>query len=115
GTMVARTAALRNIQRTPFIEINSEDAKTLGISEGDDVIVEGAGTEVTLPAKVNGIAKGHVFVPYDQRDFRANVLMSGADPRVRIRLPCAESSTSSADPSWSSRWRRCLSFSLPSC
>ncbi len=87
GTMVARTAALRNIQRTPSIEINSEDAKTLGISEGDDVIVEGAGTEVTLPAKVNGIAKGHVFVPYDQRDFRANVLMSGADPRVRIRLP----------------------------
>lgn len=85
GTMIARTAALRNIQQRPFVELNADDAKSLGISEGDEVILEGAGTEVTLPAKLDGIARGHVFVPYDQWDFRANVLMKGPDPRVSVR------------------------------
>ena len=84
GTMVSRTAALRAIQKQPYIEINDEDAKELGIADGDHVVIEGAGKSFTLPALVNGIAKGAVFVPYDQGDLRANTLMSGVDPRVTV-------------------------------
>ena len=83
--MVSRTAALRAIQKQPYIEINDEDAKELGIADGEEVVIEGAGNSVTLPALVNGIAKGCVFVPYDQGDLRANTLMSGVNPRVAVR------------------------------
>ena len=85
GAMVSRTRALGGMQREPFVEINSDDAKELGISEGDEVIVEGAGTNVTLPARVNGVVKGSVFVPYDLAGFRANGLMSGVNPTVDVR------------------------------
>jgi len=85
GTMVSKTAALRAIQRKPFVELNDEDAKELGVADGDEVVVEGAGTTVTLRAIVNGIVKGSVFVPFDQGDLRANTLMAGIDPRVTVR------------------------------
>lgn len=84
GTMVSRTAALRAIQKQPYVEINDENAKELGIADGDSVVIAGAGNSVTLPALVNGIAKGAVFVPYDQGDLRANTLMSGVNPRVTV-------------------------------
>lgn len=85
GAMVSRSAALRGLQPDPFIEINDSDAKRLGIADGDSVIVSGAGSEIAVKARVNGIAEGCVFVPYDQKNCRANTLMSGVDPRVEIR------------------------------
>jgi predicted molibdopterin-dependent oxidoreductase YjgC len=85
GTMVSRTAHLRSLQRRPFVELNDEDAKELGIADGDQVVVSGAGNEVTLPAVVNGISRGCVFVPYDQMDLRANTLISGINPTVTVR------------------------------
>ncbi|MGI8774757.1 MAG: NADH-quinone oxidoreductase subunit NuoG [Actinomycetota bacterium] len=85
GAMVSRTRALGALQLEPFIELNADDAKELGISEGDEVVIEGAGTTVNLPARVNGIAQGCVFVPYNQSGFRANGLMDGINPRVDVR------------------------------
>lgn len=85
GQMVARSAALRNIQAKPFAELNDEDAKELGVAEGDEVVISGAGSEVTLPVRVNGIARGSVFVPYAQRGLAANTLMDGVDPTVTVR------------------------------
>jgi NADH-quinone oxidoreductase subunit G len=85
GAMVGRTAALQVIQKKPYVELSAEDAKELGIADGDDVVVEGAGIEVTLPAVVDGIAKGAVFIPYDQVGLKAATLMSGLDPRVTVR------------------------------
>lgn len=84
GSMVARSKHLRALQREPFVEVNDEDAKELGIADGDMVVVSGAGNSATLPARVNGIAKGCVFVPYDQKDLRANTLMEGENPTVTI-------------------------------
>lgn len=85
GSMVSRSRALQALQRKPFVEINDEDAKALGISDGDEVVVSGADNEMTLPARVIGIAKGCVFVPYDQVGLRANSLMEGVDPSVEVR------------------------------
>jgi anaerobic selenocysteine-containing dehydrogenase len=82
--MVSRTTHLRNIQRKPFLGMNLEDAKDLGLSDGDQVEVSGAGNTVTLPVKVEDVARGAVFVPYAQLGLRANTLMSGRDSRVKV-------------------------------
>ncbi|MEA2446574.1 MAG: NADH-quinone oxidoreductase subunit [Actinomycetota bacterium] len=84
GAMVSRTTHLRNIQRKPFLGMNLEDAKDLGLSDGDQVEVSGAGNTVTLPVKVEDVARGAVFVPYAQLGLRANTLMSGRDSRVKV-------------------------------
>jgi predicted molibdopterin-dependent oxidoreductase YjgC len=84
GAMVAKSVALRNLQRKPFVEINDEDAKELDIADGDQVVVSVNGTEATVKAVVADIVRGAVFVPYDQVGLRANSLMDGSG-RVEVR------------------------------
>ncbi len=85
--MVSRTAVLRAIQRPPFIEMHPEDAAAIGASDGQDVVVSGAGHSATVKLVVADIARGAVFMPYAQRGLEANRLMSGPDPRVEVSLP----------------------------
>jgi NADH-quinone oxidoreductase subunit G len=87
GAMVGKSVALRNLQKKPFVEMNDEDVKELGLADGEDVTLEGAGTRVTLRLVVGDIARGAVFVPYDQKGLRANTLMSGVDPAVTVVSP----------------------------
>lgn len=84
GAMVAKSIALRNLQKKPFVEINDEDAKELSISDGDEVVVAANGTEARVRAVIADIVKGTVFVPYDQVGLRANSLMDGSG-RVEVR------------------------------
>ena len=85
GTMVSKSAALRRLQRKPFVELNDEDAKALGIDDGRDVVVEGNGHSVTVRALIGDVVKGSVFIPYDQVGLAANELISGIDPSVAVR------------------------------
>jgi NADH-quinone oxidoreductase subunit G len=85
GSMVSRSKALQGLQQQPFVELNIDDAKELGVADGDEVVVSGAGSEARLPVRVNGLAKGCVFVPYDQDGLRANTLMDEVDPTVEVR------------------------------
>jgi NADH-quinone oxidoreductase subunit G len=84
GAMVSRTSHLRNIQKKPFLGMNDEDAKRLGLSDGDEVEVHGGGTTVVLPLAIEDIARGAVFIPYAQLGLRANTLMTGRDPKVQV-------------------------------
>jgi NADH-quinone oxidoreductase subunit G len=66
-------AALAN---TPFIEIHPDDAGD--VADGDDLILKTSAGEATLPARVTEhVAKGSVFVPFNQAGFRANGLLDG--------------------------------------
>jgi anaerobic selenocysteine-containing dehydrogenase len=85
--MVAKSTVLRNLAKRPHIVLNPEDAEELGLEQGDNAVVEGGGMTGMLPVTVDDIARGAVYVPYDQRDFRANVLIRGADPTVKVRQP----------------------------
>jgi anaerobic selenocysteine-containing dehydrogenase len=85
GAMVSRSAALRHIARRPYIELNDVDAKTLDVADGDHVVVSADGTDVTLSARISDIARGAVFVPYDQPGVRANGLIRGLNPSVQVR------------------------------
>jgi NADH-quinone oxidoreductase subunit G len=66
----------------PFLEIHPADAERVGVDEGTTTRVRTDAGEVELPVRVSdGIAPGAIFVPWNQRGFRANALFSGA-PRA---------------------------------
>ncbi|HZK52127.1 MAG TPA: molybdopterin dinucleotide binding domain-containing protein, partial [Actinomycetota bacterium] len=76
GTMISKSAALHHLARRPFVELNENDAKDLDLSEGDEAVVRANGTEARLEVRLADIARGAVFIPYDQQGFRANTLTS---------------------------------------
>ena len=80
GNMVRRSVALRSLQKKPFVEMNDDDVKALGFADGDDVTISSNGTSVTARLVIADIAKGCVFVPYDQQGLRANTL----GPHVKV-------------------------------
>ncbi len=62
----------------PFAEIHLDDAGAAHIADGDDLVLTTASGEATLPARVTDqVAKGTVFVPFNQAEFHANQLLDG--------------------------------------
>ena len=65
GTMTRRSATLANEVPTGWIEINTEDAKALGITNGEIVRAVTRRGSVEVPAKVtDDIMKGVMFMPF---------------------------------------------------
>ncbi len=84
GTMVSRSAMLHELAKEPFVALNAADAAEIGLSDGAQAVVEGA-TSVTLPVVIDDIARGAVYIPYDQPGLHANTLMRGPEPTVTVR------------------------------
>lgn len=62
----------------PFAEIHPDDAADVHVADGDDIVLKTAVGEATLPARVTEhVAKGSVFVPFNQAGFQANTLLDG--------------------------------------
>ncbi len=60
----------------PFAEIHPDDAGD--VADGADVVLKTSAGEATLPARVTEhVAKGSVFVPFNQAGFQANTLLDG--------------------------------------
>ncbi|MDD5401501.1 MAG: molybdopterin oxidoreductase family protein [Sulfurimonas sp.] len=69
GTKSAQVASLLKYKELSFCEINPDDAKNLGIKEGDEVRVSSVrGELVTKALVVNSVAKGVLFIPISNRD-----------------------------------------------
>ena len=85
GAMVSKSAALRGLQKKPFVEIHPDDAAALGLEDGAQAIVTGPGFEGRARVAIADIARGAVFVPYDQEGLPANRLMTGSNPTVEVR------------------------------
>ncbi|MCC7429750.1 molybdopterin-dependent oxidoreductase [bacterium] len=67
GTMTMRVPELRRAVPRAVVNLNPEDAKTLGIKGGDLVKISSKRGSVVFPADVNGRsipAKGSVFIPF---------------------------------------------------
>jgi NADH-quinone oxidoreductase subunit G len=86
GAMVSKTAVLRGLAKRPFVEMNPDDIDELDLTVGAEVLIghNGTGARATLVA--GDIARGAVFVPYDQKGMRANTLMSELNPTVEVKL-----------------------------
>jgi nitrate reductase (cytochrome) len=65
GTMTNKVPEIRRSFPNAYVEINTEDAKKLGINNGDAVAVETRRGKLTLPAVVGGVClPGLIFTPF---------------------------------------------------
>lgn len=86
GTLSRRVAGLEALSPPGLVEVNPEDAKELGILDGDEVLVESRRGQVKAKAAVTGrTRRGTVFMPFHFRETPANVLTNDAlDPVAKI-------------------------------
>ncbi len=86
GTLTRRIDGFNLLVPEAFVEIHPEDAKSLGIMDGDCVEVESRRGKIKVKAKIGGIKKGVVFIPFHFAESAANVLTSAdkLDPEAKI-------------------------------
>ena len=81
--MTARTEGLNEIDGSSFIEMNSEDAARLGISDGDRVCVASRRASIQSTARVSGKTNpGQTWMPFHFQDGNANWLTNAALDRI---------------------------------
>jgi nitrate reductase NapA len=65
GTMTNKVPEIRKSFPNAFVEVNVQDAKRLGINNGDNVVVETRRGKLTLPALVGEVClPGLIFTPF---------------------------------------------------
>jgi formate dehydrogenase major subunit len=79
GRLSERAEQLKSaLAEEPFVEIHPDDAGVAGLADGQEVTVATSAGSAALPARVTDrVAKGAVFVPFNQRGFQANRLLDG--------------------------------------
>ena len=84
--MTGRTPGLMEISGHSFIEVNAEDAKALGIRDGERIRVKSRRGEITSEARVSEkTSPGEVWMPFHFPDGDANWLTNAAlDTFARI-------------------------------
>lgn len=84
GTMTGRVPQLSRAMPAAYAELNPDDAREMGISNGDIVVLETRRGRIELPAWVDGRARparGSVFVPFFDERVQINLLTLDAhDP-----------------------------------
>jgi ferredoxin-nitrate reductase len=63
-TKTGRSPRLQQAAPDAFVQINAQDAKRLGIAEGDMVEVSSRRATVRVAARIGEILPGHVFMPF---------------------------------------------------
>jgi predicted molibdopterin-dependent oxidoreductase YjgC len=86
GTMTRKAECLESVAGAPFVEINTEDARKLGIAEGDMVRLSSRRGQTQAKALVGAMVdKGVVFMPFHFREAAVNLLTNDAlDPVAKI-------------------------------
>lgn len=75
-TKTGRSKRLQGADRDACVVVSQEDADSIGVSNGEMVIVRSRRGQVELSVKIEGINQGHVFIPFhfgyfDSKDKRA--------------------------------------------
>ena len=85
-TMTGKVKGLNEIAPINLVQINTDDAKSLGIKNRDRIKIESRRGAVTALSLVSSkIKKGVVFMPFHYADSPANVLTNPAlDPEAKI-------------------------------
>ncbi|WP_255450332.1 molybdopterin oxidoreductase family protein [Skermania sp. ID1734] len=80
-TKTSRTPELQQAAPSMWLEISTQDARRLGIGEGDIVRVTSRRGSIDAPARVSHVREGVVFAPWHYGDDPANDLtLSAWDP-----------------------------------
>jgi NADH-quinone oxidoreductase subunit G len=79
GRLSSRADELKSaLAEEPFAEVHRDDAAAASVADGQDVTLTTSTGSATLPARVTErVAKGAVFVPFNQAGFQANRLLDG--------------------------------------
>lgn len=84
GSMTMRIAPLRRAVPQAYVEMNRDDARALGIADGEVVILETRRGSIELPAWLDGRGrppKGSLFVPFfDERLLINELTLESYDP-----------------------------------
>ncbi|MBI2409319.1 MAG: formate dehydrogenase subunit alpha [Gemmatimonadetes bacterium] len=86
GTMTRRSTALDSRESTPTVELNPADAASLGVADGEEVLVTSRRAQIRIAVRVSErVARHQVFVPMHYREAAANLLTNPAlDPHAHI-------------------------------
>ncbi|MTD14641.1 molybdopterin-dependent oxidoreductase [Nakamurella sp. YIM 132087] len=72
-TKTRRSRPLDAAAPRAWVEMNAEDARDLGITEGDVVVVESPRGRIQVPARIGMITRGSVFAPFHYGSSDADV------------------------------------------
>lgn len=86
GVMTRKIYLLEREEPEPYVEINTDDAKVLGIKNNEKILVETRHGKLCVKARVTeNVPKGILFMPFHYVEAPANVLTnSNLDPKARI-------------------------------
>ena len=85
GTMTRKVHILEREAPSPFVEINPEDAKSLGIRDGELVTVKSRYGELDVRARISdSVPRGILFIPFHYREAPVNRIVNPhIDPKAR--------------------------------
>jgi anaerobic selenocysteine-containing dehydrogenase len=63
-TKTGRSPQLQSAAPDAFVQVATEDAAELGISDGEQIVVETRRGRIEAPVRVGDIKRGHIFVPF---------------------------------------------------
>ena len=85
-------------EQEAFLEVHPEDAASAGLADGDPAVVRTEAGEARLPVRLTDhVAKGAVFVPFNQPGFGANTLLSGSFSTRVVGLAAADDGVSAEE------------------
>jgi len=87
GSLTQKGKNLNSIVSEGFCEINPQDAKSLGISDKEKVVLESPSGRIEIKAKLTtDIQKGTVYVPINFKEVQYNLLMDKDNLVDRVRV-----------------------------
>jgi formate dehydrogenase major subunit len=86
GTMTRRSTALDARESSPTVELSPEDARELGVTDGEEVLVASRRGEIRIAVRLSPrVARRQVFIPMHYREAAVNLLTNPAlDPYAGI-------------------------------
>jgi NADH-quinone oxidoreductase subunit G len=90
GSLAHRTTLLPKLAKAPRAYVNAAEARSLGVTDGEPLVIAGPAGELTLPVAFDdAVPAGCVFVPYAQAGVALNRLGAPAGAGLRVRLSAA--------------------------
>lgn len=97
GYLSERSEILNTVADDPYVEMSTQDAAQLGLSDRDPVVVRSAQGELTAKLKINRrFPRGLVFVPENYRALRLNGLMRRGEYPCPVEVQRAQASLESS-------------------
>lgn len=86
GTMTRRSTGLDAREPTPIVELNPDDAKEMGVNDGDPVRITSRRASIEISVRLSErVAHKQIFIPMHYREAAANLLTNPVlDPYAAI-------------------------------